>query len=154
MNRIESVDIFRLIAIVAVIIIHTSPFPTDVIENEIYKYIDMFLNQISKFAAPFFLIISGCFWGAKIRSDSDPITSSIYMSKRLLIIFLAWCLIYSLPYNSSSIYEFGILDPIKVAYWKVINLSENPLTLLLQGTKIHLWFLVGMLCAVVISTIF
>jgi surface polysaccharide O-acyltransferase-like enzyme len=154
MTRIESVDIFRLIAIVAVITIHTSPFRGDVVENETYKYLDVIFNQISRFAVPFFFIISGYFWGAKIRSGSDPMSSSIYMAKRILIIFLAWCFIYLLPLNLSSIYEYGALGPIKVAYWNISNLAQDPVTLLLQGTKVHLWFLIGMLCALMVSTFF
>lgn len=154
-SRIESVDIFRLIAIVAVITIHTSPFRGDIaVENEAYKYLDVIFNQISRFAVPFFFIISGYFWGSKIRSGSDPISSSIYMSKRILIIFLSWCFIYLLPLNFSSIYEYGLLGPAKVAYWNIRNLAQEPVTLLLQGTKVHLWFLVGMLCALMVSTFF
>lgn len=57
MSRIESVDIFRLIAIVAVITIHTSPFRADVIiESEAYKYLDVIFNQLSRFAVPFFFV--------------------------------------------------------------------------------------------------
>lgn len=155
MSRIESVDVFRLIAIIAVIIIHTSPFRADVVvEDGIYKYLDVIFNQLSRFAVPFFFVISGYFWGVKIRNGSDPISSSIYMAKRILIIFIAWCFIYLLPLNIGSIYEYGALGPIKMAYWNISNLIQQPVTLLMQGTKVHLWFLVGMLCALFLCSIF
>ncbi len=74
MERIESVDVFRLIAIVAVIAIHTSPFHVDVDgENEAYMYADMIINQLSRFAVPFFYVTSGYFWGLKVRKSSDPV---------------------------------------------------------------------------------
>ncbi|TAA46754.1 acyltransferase [Corallincola spongiicola] len=152
MNRIESVDIFRFVAIVAVITIHTSPFRSDAtVGNEAYNYIDFILNQISRFAVPFFFIISGYFWGAKIRNGSDPVLTTRNMAKRILLIYLAWCFIYILPVNISSIYEHGILGPLKLSYWKIRDLTQDPMTLLVQGTKIHLWFLFGMLCALALS---
>jgi len=154
-NRIESVDIFRLIAIVAVIIIHTTPFRSDDgVTNETSRYLDVIFNQIARFAVPFFFVISGYFWGVKIRNGGDPISTSLYMAKRIIIIFVAWCFIYLLPYNFNYIYEYGVWGTIKVSYWHIRDLIQYPLTLLMQGTKNHLWYLVGLLCAILISTFF
>lgn len=148
MNRIESVDLFRLIAIVSVITIHTSPFSTNVSgDDEIYKYLNVILNQLARFAVPFFFVISGYFWGVKIRNGSELISSSLHMAKRILIIFIAWSCIYLLPIKLGAINELGILGSIKVVYWNISDLSQHPVTLLMQGTKVHLWFLIGMLCS-------
>lgn len=155
MSRIESIDIFRLIAIVAVITIHTSPFRADVIaEVEAYNFLSVIIDQLSRFAVPFFFVISGYFWGIKIRSGTDPISCSLYMSKRILIIFVAWSFIYLLPLNLGAIYEYGALGPIKVVYWNISDLIQHPVNLLMQGTQIHLWFLMGLLNAIFLSAIF
>jgi len=163
-TRIESVDIFRVIAIVAVIVIHTTPFEVDIITaNPTYNYLDLIFSHLSRFAVPFFFVISGYFWGAKVRNESNPVPSSLFMSKRILIIFFAWCFIYLLPLNYTSIYEYGVFGTIyehgllgttKLFYWKLIKVIQEPVILLMQGTKVHLWFLVGMLWALFITTVF
>lgn len=155
MNRIESVDIFRLIAVIAVIAIHTTPFRGDVFSsNETYKYIDVTINQLARFAVPFFFVISGYFWGVKIRNGADTYPTSLRMAKRISIIFLAWSAIYLLPINLGTIYEHGFLGPIKAIYWNLTPVIEQPMLLLLQGTKGHLWFLVGLLFSLFITAFF
>ena len=76
------------------------------------------------------------------------------MAKRILILFLAWCIIYLLPYNFSSIIEYGVLGPFKLSYGVLHDLLKDPITLLFQGTKIHLWYLPGLFCAIIICTFF
>ncbi|MDY6857627.1 MAG: acyltransferase [Thermodesulfobacteriota bacterium] len=155
MNRIESVDIFRLIAIIGVVSGHTTPFKADIlVNNETYKYLDVIINQILRFAMPFFFIISGYFWGVKIRRDKDIVLTSINMAKRILTIFIAWSIIYLLPINLSAFFEYGVLGPIKVVYRNICYLIEHPIILLMQGTKGHLWFLVALFFALVLSAIF
>jgi surface polysaccharide O-acyltransferase-like enzyme len=155
MDRIESVDVFRLIAIIAVICVHTSPFyGPEFSDNYIYKYLAVIIDQTARFAVPFFFAISGYFWGVKVRGGSDPLFSANKMGKKIVIIFLFWSFIYLLPYNFLSVFKFGILGPIKVAYWHVLNILNSPLSLFVQGTKIHLWFLVGLLCSLYITAFF
>ncbi len=65
MERIESVDYFRLIAIVAVIAIHTSPFHVDVDgENEAYMYRHDYQSTL-KVCRSVFLCHFWLFLGAK-----------------------------------------------------------------------------------------
>ncbi len=155
MNRVKSVDVFRLIAIVAVIVIHTSPFNADVlIENEIYKYLDVLLNQTSRFAVPFFFIVSGYFWGLKVRSSAKPLSCSINMGRRVFLILIAWSVIYLLPLNSWQINDCSPILIAKVTYWNLIVKLRDPLTLMMEGTSVHLWFMVALLCAILVATIF
>lgn len=155
MQRIESVDILRLIAITAVIAIHTKPFEQPLAtHNDIYTYLYYVINQFARFAVPFFFAISGYFFGLKIRAGHDALLTANVMAKKVIIIFLAWSFIYLLPYNISSIYELGFLGPIKISYWNVVDLINSTSLILWQGTKIHLWFLIGLLCAVYISAFF
>ncbi|MEK7748383.1 MAG: acyltransferase [Nitrospirota bacterium] len=155
MNRIESVDVFRLLAVIAVITLHSAPLSADLArDDEIYKYLDVVMNQIARFAVPFFFVISGYFWGLKVRRTDNPIPLTNIMAKRIGIIFISWCFIYLLPLNLSSIFEYGILGPVKVVYWNILNLAKQPTTLLMQGTRDHLWFLVGLLFSLYISVFF
>lgn len=118
-------------------------------ERSIYRYLEVFLNQLSRFAVPFFFIVSGYFFGVKeLRNNTTTILCTINTVKRLLFIFLAWSLIYLLPYDVGAIYKYGISGPLKVAYWNVIGLTSDPIRLVFHGTKAHLWFLAGLVWAV------
>lgn len=156
MKRIESVDLFRLLAIIAVIIIHISWFKHDTVANSLNteQTLYYFLNQLSRFAVPFFFIISGYFWGVKVSQKQDVVQSTFPMAKKVFFLFIAWSIIYLLPLNIGAIYDYGILGPIKISYWHLQSLLQQPLTLLVQGTKVHLWFLIALLNALFISAFF
>jgi surface polysaccharide O-acyltransferase-like enzyme len=155
MNRILSVDSFRLAAIIGVIAIHTSPFKLqEPGQNEVYQYIYITINQLARFAVPFFFVISGYFWGIKLRMGRPPAELSGDAAKRLFFLFIAWCLIYLLPLNIGAFFKYGILGQLKVVYWNIVYLIENPVVLIMQGTKAHLWFFVGLLFSLAISAVF
>lgn len=145
-------DVFRLLAIIAVIAIHTQPFGggTEEIPGGFIS-INMLIDQLARFAVPFFFVISGYFWGNKTRNSASPIPASASMGKKILTIFLAWSAIYALPVDFGSFAEYGPLGPIKADYWNLVGLVHHPLTLIMQGTSDHLWFLVGLLCSLLIS---
>jgi len=75
LDRIKSVDVIRLLAITAVIVIHTSTFKN--IPGDLYENLFIILNQLSRFAVPFFFVIAGYFWGKKIRSGDSVTQVSI-----------------------------------------------------------------------------
>jgi surface polysaccharide O-acyltransferase-like enzyme len=158
MERVQGIDTFRVLAIFAVIIIHTSPFAEYNYGNYFYKYINLALNQASRFAVPFFFIVSGYLWGVKVRLGNCPILTAIRSIKRILFIFCIWSLIYLLPYNfetlRQSIYTYGFIGPIKLIYWDISDQLQNPLKLLMQGTSAHLWFLVALSLSMGISAVF
>ncbi|MDH5728115.1 MAG: acyltransferase [Gammaproteobacteria bacterium] len=152
MNRIESVDVFRLIAIVAVIAIHTTPFRyAENTGGDLYKYLDLLINQASRFAVPFFFIISGYFWGMKIRRGDDVYQVSLSMSKRIFFIFLAWSFIYLLPLNIGAIVEFGLSGPFDLAYNNWSNLIHDPVRLIFEGSRVHLWYLTSLIISLLIT---
>ena len=112
--------------------------------------LNVLIDQLARFAVPFFFVISGYFWGIKTRRSASPIPASVSMAKKILTIFLAWSAIYALPVDFGSFAEYGPLGPIKADYWNLNGLIHDPLTLIMQGTSVHLWFLVGLLCALLI----
>lgn len=153
MKHIESVDVFKLIAITAVIVIHTTPFRGDVVDSEIYKLLDLLFEQISRFAVPFFFVLSGYFWGIKIRNGEPVFPASLLMGRRILVIFLAWSCIYLLPYNVGYIYEYGVMEQLRVSLEQLSSFIKNPVELVMQGTRVHLWFLMALLSALLVSSI-
>ena len=152
MSRIESVDVARLIAVTAVIAIHTKPFYGS--SSADGKYLSILLDQLARFAVPFFFIISGFFWGAKINKNGAVTSTSIVMAKRIFYLFIFWCIVYALPYNLNVMTEYGFFGAVKDAYGNFIKLTNEPVTLLMQGTKDHLWFLIALLFSLGISAFF
>lgn len=153
MSRIQSVDVFRSIAILAVIAIHTNPFKTQ--SSAIGSTLDLaiVINQAARFAVPFFFIISGYFWAAKFEDVEGIYAPTVKMAKRIAFLLIAWSIIYLLPWNVYDSFEYGPMGPAKVFYWNLTLAVRRPLTTIMQGTKVHLWFLVGLLCSLFLSAI-
>ncbi len=140
MQRIQSIDLMRLIAILSVIIIHTTPFDSS--SHDTFYYLKIISNQLSKFAVPFFFIISGYFFHIKcLKTDLD--TASVFVIKRLFILFIFWCCFYLIPWNGSDLFESLIS-----------RFQTNPYNTILEGTQIHLWFIVSLILSIAISNIF
>lgn len=155
MSRIKSVDIIRLLAITAVITGHTQLCITPG-NTIVWKCLSVLINQTARFSVAFFFVISGYFWGRKIRNGVPIVDSSRTMAKRIIIVFIAWSIIYIPPYNLllRSLENYGLLGPVKVIYGNLIYQINDPVTLLMQGTKVHLWFLIALLCSLGISSFF
>jgi len=156
MNRIQSVDVIRLLGMIAVIAIHTTPFKLNIQNDEgIYKYLFILINQVSRFAVPFFFVISGYFWGTKVRNTNQLIEHTFVMAKRVGIVFFSWSFIYF--YTVFSLfYNEGLLNLLNTIYIKNTHFDALEVfsSLLLQGTKSHLWFLSALLVALGICTVF
>ncbi len=148
MERIESVDVFRFAAIAGVIAIHTHTYGA---HPDIAAIV---VDQIARFAVPFFFAISGYFWGIKTRNGDTVQQASLPMAKRILFLFLAWSAIYLFPFSQLHDMHGGITGLARAAYWNIESMLQNPLTLSLEGTSIHLWFLSGLLCALAIASFF
>lgn len=154
MQRIHSVDICRLIAIFAVIIIHTQPFAP--LHPDLYGRFGetgWVINQAARFAVPFFFIISGYFWSLRQRTSTQPLADTLAMARRIAIIFLAWTAIYLLPFDIAAMARLGWSGPLKMTYWNMAALAEKPGKALMQGSQIHLWFLPALLSALAVCAI-
>lgn len=153
MSRLQSIDVMRVAAIVAVIVIHASPFATqpELIGNRLDAA--TVANQLARFAVPFFITVSGYLWAHKIESERDVHAPTIKMARRILVLLLAWSAIYLLPTNIAVAFEAGTLGPLKHVYWNVMRVVDRPFDTALGGTKQHLWFLPGLLCGLVISAL-
>lgn len=156
MKRIESIDFFRVLAIFGVIIIHTNPFIyNEIIEWPGNNYLGVFLNQLSRFAVPFFFTISGYFYSEKIKKSNSFVFATETMVKRVFLIFISWSCIYLFPWDKLFVAEnFGIIDMINSVFDRAISAFKNPLSTLFNGTKGHLWFLSSLIQCVLITSLF
>lgn len=154
--RIPAVDCMRFFAIIAVIVIHTTPFRNIDLELEQgqYNLLGTILNILARFGVPFFFTVSGYFWGMKVRAGQPAMLVSTRTAKRLLLVLGAWSLVYLLPYNIGAMTQYGALGPVKVWYWHLRDLASAPWLILFESTHQHLWFLIALLWSVAISTLF
>ena len=152
-DRIQSVDVFRLLAIIAVISIHTTPFGEDR-EGDLFTYLHVLINQGARFAVPFFFIISGYFYAMKIRDGGaiGPVTTG--MLKRLGSIWLFFTAIYVFPFDIVATFEHGLLGPVKAVFSNLANIVDQPVQFVFEGTRVHLWFLTSLACSVLITALF
>ena len=153
MSRIQSIDVFRVFAIIAVISIHTTPFG-GVENNQIYTLLNVAIDQGARFAVPFFFVISGFFFAKNIYGGSELMPTTTNSLKRLLAIWLFFSAIYILPYDLIAAFEHGALGPIKVVYGNLLKKADDPILFVFQGTKVHLWFLVSLGNSIVITSLF
>lgn len=128
--RIEGVELGRVIAAVAVIIIH--------VPSSLSKYVD--------FAVPYFLTLSGYFLAKNLNPVSVNASPLINISLRHWRLFFFWALIYSvLPANWPQLVLHGgmlsgILETINDSLHKFVM---NPINWFLDGPPggFHLWYL-------------
>jgi surface polysaccharide O-acyltransferase-like enzyme len=150
-NRNASVDAWRFIAIVAVVTIHATP-ESVVVANRWTAPADL-LDQVARFAVPYFFIVSGYYWGEQLERGVSLRDASVPRIYRLLTIFAVWTVIYSLPIRYVQIPPGEALAPLRAAWWHLHSQLVNPARLLMQGTNSHLWFLPALICAIAISAV-
>lgn len=154
MKIIDSVYTLRLIAVFAVIAIHTVPFSFDGWEIADQFTLPIVINQLSRFAVPMFFVLSGYFWIMKIRGGADLARTSKVVVRRIFSVWLFWSVIYLIPYNFFSVETYDITRQIKILHWYYWEGLKHPWYLILNGSAGHLWFLISLLMSVAISSVF
>ena len=149
--RISSIECGRMVAIIAVMVIHISPFanPFDptVWNWTIDIYVAGFLNQITRFAVPFFFLCSGYFLQPKL-SGGAPLKVALRYCRPLLVLWLVWSALYAvIPFDPIGAWQFGYLESMAFQ-WQM--LLADPLNQWWVGGMVHLWFLPALMLAVLI----
>lgn len=149
MGRIQSADASRVIAIAAVVGIHTALYSGT---NSSSHVLDaaMIMNAVERFAVPMFFVLSGFFWSSQCASRDEYLGRAVKLSKRVFQIFVIWSLVYLLAPVGDAYQKFGILGNAKVFYWS-LGYDGGVLRFIFEGTKVHLWFLPGLICSALIS---
>jgi surface polysaccharide O-acyltransferase-like enzyme len=150
MDRIRSVDTFRVLAICAVIALHTARYAGP---DAVGLRLDTAtaLNQLERFAVPMFFIFSGYFWAQKCAVPRDYLVRSLQVARRVLLIYLVWALVYLAVTALGLLWTQGPggLLPQLVHARRTGRLGLAHV--FLEGGTIHLWFLPALACALLAS---
>ncbi len=136
----------------AVICIHAPPF----LKMEDYRILGCLVQNLARFAVPFFLATSGYFFGMAVRKGAPVLPLLGRYLKRLLMVFAGWSVIYGVLPNGilKTFYRGGWVggwDAIQAQGVKTVTyITSYPLKFLLVGTKFHLWFFVALMMGLVI----
>jgi surface polysaccharide O-acyltransferase-like enzyme len=150
MPRLQAVDVFRVLAILAIIALHTVPHEGPGAVGTAFDTAT-FLTQVERFAVPLFFILSGYFWSAKCHGRADYLRCSLALVRRVLLLFAVWCAVYFLASELDTIRRLGLPGAFSLWAARLGGLRRGYLTMLLQGAKVHLWFLPALAIAALIS---
>jgi surface polysaccharide O-acyltransferase-like enzyme len=150
MSRFQAVDVFRVLAILAVIALHTARHEGPGAVGTAFDAAT-FLDQVERFAVPLFFILSGYFWSAKCRERSDYLRCSLALGRRVLLLFLAWCAVYFLVSELDTMRRLGVAGALAAWGARLAAMRGGYATMLLQGAKVHLWFLPALAIAALLS---
>jgi len=150
-NRNNSIDNIRLLAIFGIIVMHCFPFFFTSFTGS--KSLAIAINQLTRFGVPCFFTLSGFLYTKRVASIGAPAALKKTAS-RLIMLYFVWCIFYILPYNIMLISEKAPLGNFTSAAWQFHSWQNSYENFLLGGSKNHLWFLPALLCATIICTPF
>ena len=143
----------RVIAIIAVMAIHTNPFTDQPAHVGASLDLATIVNQLARFAVPFFFIMSGYFWAQKVTEPHAVYKPTLDMVKRAALIFLVWSLVYLVETRLIESFASGAPGPFDQILLNIKKATSNLFNTSLQGTKAHLWFLPSLIFSVLISAL-
>ena len=128
-----TIDLFRVIAIFDVIVVHTDPVTRKVFTSAPEHLANLTITGAGRLAVPFFFVVSGYFFGGKIREGAPPLPLFARYAKRLLRIWVLWSLIYLLlPLRLGQWLDEG--------WWPAVvqqfrHMAAHPLLIVFVGGK-------------------
>jgi surface polysaccharide O-acyltransferase-like enzyme len=138
-KRLLRVDAYRVLAIFYIICAHAVFFGGITFESRLGKLLCLAFTIGVRFTVPFFFILAGYFTGWKVACEPFTRARSITVeyTTRLAIVLVLWCIIYAAE------------DPACL-----INMQKAKLiTLLFEGTRVHLWFIISLIQTIWLFTI-
>ncbi|MGH8161076.1 MAG: acyltransferase [Gammaproteobacteria bacterium] len=149
--RNSTVDLFRVFAIFGVIVVHTSPIATDAFNGSANHLANAVISGSGRLAVPFFFVVSGYFFGRKIRGGTEPLGLFTRYAKRLFRIWVLWSLIYlAIPLRIGQWFHDGY-GPAVIHQFE--NMAAHPLLPFWVGGEGHLWFLMALIMALGIAAV-
>ena len=131
--RLQRIDAFRFYSIILILFAHTQYFGGIDLSLPFTKAFSIAIVTLARPTIQFFFILSGFFVGGKIiEAPAQAMFIARKYTVKLGIVFLFWCAIYAL----ANLQETRIL------------LTQNPLRLLFEGTRVHLWYLPSLILTV------
>jgi len=139
-TRIASIDTIRVVAIVAVVCIHTEPF-----KASNYLLFSAII-QCCRFAVPFFFVASGYLFFTKLSAARPVGPSFRRFAIRIGLVFLVWSVVYIVEPRYSLVGMLGWRDGLwRSAAAGAEEVATHPVSTLMVGTAPHLWFLPALL---------
>ena len=133
-----TIEIFRLVSAILVVVIHTEPF------FDINFHLGILFQVITNIAVPFFFCISGYFISMKIREKENYIKN---YSIKILKLYVFWSIVY---FSYDFFYERIYIKGYSFLYAVASYLRH----FIFSGSHGHLWFLPALICAVVLLNYF
>ncbi|MEM9149279.1 MAG: acyltransferase [Cyanobacteria bacterium P01_F01_bin.3] len=138
-RRIASIDLFRIVAIISVVVVHARPFGFAGPDNP--KHLLATVIDLScRFAVPYFFMVSGYFLGERIAAGKSPLRVLAKSVRRLLMLYVGWGVLYLLD-------PFYLLSDCSLTGWfmavnqRVTTLPVYDPNFWLEGTQEIMWFL-------------
>ena len=133
-SRNNSIDLFRLICAILVVVIHTEPFYDNAFGFFLKEY-------VARIAVPFFLVVAGYFYFSKLRKG-EPIFGK-YL-KKTVTTYAIW----SIPY---FLINFWVLhdEGLGIVYY----IKKCVVDFFVYGSYYHFWFFVALIYAVIVTTL-
>jgi surface polysaccharide O-acyltransferase-like enzyme len=145
-RRITSIESFRVLAILGVILWHTD------LLLRIRQFaggrwpVDVTIDLVWWVSLPYFFIVAGYFYGKSVNAHPHPLAQFYHYSSSLIGILVAWVCVYAvLPSNwPVAVRDNGWWQPFQTEALKNMNLlATQHIKLFLMGDLPvwHLWFL-------------
>ena len=141
--RNHSIDAFRVIANFVIVWVHAAPFLAVTFDPQARFYGEL-LNQFVRVATPFFFLAAGYFFALSVSRGAAPLPLAIKLIKRLMGFFVFWSAVYIVVPVEYLLRAPGMDYPTAVRFMLSQSFS---LHVLLNGTKVHLWFLPALSCS-------
>lgn len=142
-TRNHSIDAFRVIANWVIVCVHTAPFRGAGFSPDV-RFCGELFNQFVRIATPFFFLTAGYFFAVSLSRGAEPLSLASKLIKRLLFFFVFWSVCYiAVPTDL-------LLRTPEAGYWAAVQVMiarTYSWHFLLNGNKVHLWFLPALSCA-------
>jgi len=156
-DRNEAIDVFRAVAVFCVVIIHTEPF---LHLTGAGHGIGFVLITVSRFAVPFFFLVSGYLFAVKITQSEAPNAYYRQYVGKLFKMYLAWQAVY-LIYDAAT-FQVGGAHTYRQAMADVqamglTELVKRPIGMLYYGlysSGYQLWYLTSLILSISIVYLF
>lgn len=143
-ERKPAIDIFKFIAAILVITIHTEPLLSI---SETANFIQV--HYIARVAVPFFIVCTGFFTGKKITWSDKGMVDNI-KAARIAILKSSWK-VFRLYLICSVIYLFlSIPQWIETGWFSFKAFIDWGLSFFLYGSYYHLWYLMEVCYALIV----
>ena len=149
--RLKRIDVFRLFAIYMVVWAHSQFFDGIKAESITARGIELGVDLVVRATMQFFFIVSGYFLGGKILEHPEQKFAIAWKhSKKLLLTFIIWSIVYAIW---GAVYALKNAPFSEYLQYFTKLVTRDPVALIFEGTRIHLWFLMSLFLAIWLFTL-